>query len=88
MPTGHYGTAEIGGKRYQILFWSSLKSQCQREARWHRREEGSYARVIRHPIQHGTLTGGSISEEWCVAVRGPAIHRKIEMKKQKEQRKR
>jgi hypothetical protein len=74
MPFGHYGDVDIAGKGYHIFFWSSLKSDCQREAR-EKRKDGFLARVIKHPIRMGTLAGGGKYEQWCVAVRGTVAHR-------------
>jgi len=74
MPTGHYGDVKIAGKKYHVCFWSSLKSDCQREAR-DRREDGFLARIVKHPIKMGTLAGGATAEQWAVAIRGKTIHR-------------
>lgn len=74
MPTGNYGTVEIAGKKYQVRFWSSYKSTCQKEARA-LREAGFLARVIKHPIRHGTLAGSAVNEEWAVAQTAPHMHR-------------
>lgn len=74
MPYGNYGTTKIAGKTYQIRFWSSLKSDCQREVkRLHK--AGFLARVIKHPIQMGTLAGGAVFEQWAVAQTAPHMHR-------------
>ena len=67
MPTGQYGQFSQDGKQYWVVFWSSDKRDCYREAKMCR-GEGSNARVIRYPIKMGTLAGGATVEQWAVAI--------------------
>jgi len=68
MPEGHYGHVKIDNKDYEVIYWSSLKSKCDKEAVYQRKKLGMKARVIKHPIKKGILAGGVTNEEWAVAI--------------------
>lgn len=68
MPTGHYGHIKIDNKNYEVVYWSSLKSKCEKITVYYREKLGMKARIIKHPIKKGILAGGIINEKWAVAI--------------------
>lgn len=68
MPVGYYGTVKIAGKRYEVQYFNTMKSECKE---WEKvlKREGYMTKIIKHPIKLGNLAGGLTVIHWAIAVR-------------------